>query len=171
MSQFYAICLPVKPHIKKYVQAIEGSTIEWKSNSMLCMIIRAYLENKGYTGRSKEELNTAINSRTDTLQISVPVKKMHVVGVHIRPDNIMLINRYLEDCFERSLHQFIQQSIKSNVRYQGFNKAYEAFATLYNIQLEEDISLDGIKKIDYRFRKKNQNIISHLVPSVLKPAQ
>lgn len=157
MSTHYSVSLPIKPYIKKYVHTIEGSPIRFDSNSMLCMIIRAYLQSKAKSGRSRQELTSAVSIRRERLEIQVlkTKKNVSVIGHFISEDNIVLINRYLEELFEQELHRFINQYIQSaEGRYKGYKAAYFAFAELYNIVLEEDITFDGLKKLEYRNRKK-----------------
>lgn len=178
MSKTYFVSIPVKAYVKKYVATVEGSPIEFSSNSMLCTIIRAFMENKNYTGLSQSQLETAINSRTEKLQISIPIKKMYTIGTTIRQDGIIFINRFLEDCFDKALAKFMKEHTKKNGRYRGIQEALIAFAECYNIELYEDmitgakpdITLDGLKQMDYRLRKKSDtnkgsNIFSNLVPS------
>lgn len=174
MSKNYSVSLPVKPYVLKYVQTIEGSsTIEFRGSSMLCLILRAYIENKNYTGLSKSQMETAITHRTAKLEVLIPFKKMYKIGTAIRPDSIVQINQFLEEWFERALVKFMNENTRKDGRYKGFQKAYYAFAECYNIDLETDITLDGLKKMDYRLRhkkeddtdKKNGNFFSNLVPS------
>lgn len=173
MRTTYSVSLPVKPYVLKYVQTVEGSPLNFTSSSMLCMIIRAYMENKNYTGLSQQQLNTAISTRSAVLQILIPVKQMHRIGTTINPDGIILINRFLETCFEKALRKFIVDNIKEGGRYKGFKEAYYAFAEMYNIDMETDITYDGLKQMDFRFRKKSEKkndidamFFSTLVPSL-----
>jgi hypothetical protein len=174
MSKHYSVSLPVKPYILKYVQTIEGSPLEFRGSSMLCMIIRAFMENKSYTGLSQNQLQTAVSSRTAKLEILVPIKKMYTIGASLRPDGIVLINQFLEEWFERALIKFMDSAVKKEGRYKGYRDAYYAFASAYGIDLEEDITLDGLKQMEYRLRKKPKdeknkkdgNFFSNLVPSL-----
>lgn len=173
MSFHYSVSLPVKAYIKKYIHTIEGSPIRFDSNSMLCMIIRAYLQSKAKSGRSRQELISAVSIRRERLEIQIPKtkKNISVIGLHIKEDNIVLINRYLEELFEQELHRFINQYIQSaEGRYKGYKEAYFSFAELYNIVLEEDITFDGLKKLEYRNRKKySEKKGFPLVPSLQRP--
>lgn len=173
MSKHYSVSLPVRPYIKKYIASVEGTPIEFKGTSMFCLILRAYMENKSYTGFSKTQLETAIGYRTATVQIIIPIKKIYTIGTEISPDGILLINRFLESLFERALVKFMNENTSADGRYKGFKEAYVAFAKLYSIDLEEDITLDGLKQMDYRLRKKIENkgkkggnFFSNLVPSL-----
>lgn len=166
----YTVSFPVKPYIKKYVTTIEGSPLQFKSSSMLCMIIRAYMENKNsYIQLSEKRINNHLNFRTATINVVVPLVYQYQVGTILRPEGIVLINRFLEDIFERALTKFIHDNIKAGGRYKGFKEAYFAFADMYNIELEEDITYDGLKKIDFRYRKslkKNKNFFVESVLSI-----
>lgn len=173
MRNSYSVSLPVKPYVKKYVETVEGNPILFNGKSMLCMIIRAFLQNKKSTGLSKAKLQTSVTTRTAQIEIIIPTAYINVIGVSVSDDGVVIINRWLEEVFERALRQFIKQHTKAAGRYKGFKNAYEAFADFYNIEIEEDITLDGLQKMDYRFRKKgdddnknNNNFFSALVPSL-----
>ncbi len=166
MTTHYSVTLPVKPYIKKYVAAVEGSPVLFTSRSMLCMIIRAYMENKNHTGLSKKQLQTSINARTATIVVQLPMRSMHYVGTSVRPDSIILINQFLEMWFGKALLDFMKQTANRPGRYKGFNEAYYEFAQAYGIEIEEDISLDALKKMDYRLRHRGGNDFTNLVPSL-----
>lgn len=154
---YYSVTLPVKPHIRKYITAMEGENIMFDSRSMLCQIVKAYLENSNKCGLSQNKMAANILSRTQEISIKIPVKKMGYIGHTIKPDNIVLINRFLEDIFERTLIQYVKDYIKEEKkegRYKGYKDAYYAFAKTFGIEIDEDITLEGLQKIDYRNRQK-----------------
>src|ERR1043165_8251413 len=122
----YSVSLPVKPHIRKYIIAMEGENIVFDSRSMLCQIVRAYMENSNKAGLSKDQMAANLLSRTQEISIKIPMKKMGTIGHTIKPDNIVLINRFLEDCFERTLIQFVKDYTKKEGRYKGYKDAYYA---------------------------------------------
>lgn len=175
MSKSYTVSLPVKPYILKYVQTVEGSTaIEFKGTSMLCIILRAFLLNqKQYTGYTREKLKAAVSVRTAELKFVVPVNRMNQVGTEIDPNGVVVMNRLLEEFFDRAFLKFMKDRTKKEGRYRGYKEAYYAFADLYNIEIEEDITFDGLKKMDQRLRDKQKddnnkngpNFFSNLVPS------
>lgn len=165
-NHHYTVVLPVKPYIKKYVTAIEGDPIHFDSRSMLCMIIRAYLQNKARTGLSASQFKAHQSARNQQLQIIVPIKKMWYIGHHIKPDHMVLINRFLEDCFERALNHHINSNTKGDGRFRGYKEAYHTFAELYSIDMGRDISYEGLKQLDFRNRKKFEKNFLTLVPSL-----
>jgi hypothetical protein len=172
MNTHYTVSLPVKAYIKKYVSTVEGYPINYSSNNMLCMIVRAYLQNKCSSGLSKQQLQTAVASRNECIEIKIPrsEKNTRTIGTYINADNIILINRFLEFWFEAALQEFIKEYTKTNVgRYRGLKGAYVAFADQYNIVLEQDISFEGLKKIEYRNRQKKTEInLFTFVPSTIQ---
>jgi hypothetical protein len=175
--QLYSVVLPVKSYVRKYVAAVEGDPVYFTSSSALCMIVRAYLENSQKTLLSREQMTHYQSSRTDKITLLVPMRKMHAIGHIISPDNLVLINRFLEDCFERALRHHVEAYTALQVgRYKGFKDAYESFATLYGLELlgsindqgaeiPPDITFDGLKKIDFRFRQKRKLFFPTFVPS------
>jgi hypothetical protein len=162
----YTVSFPVKPYIKRYVHTIGEAPVKFNGKSMLCQIIRAFIVNKKSLCLTQKQRSSFFNLRTEKLEMIIPVNYMSRVGIEVDHDGIILINRWLEEVFERALHQFIRDHTKSSGRYVGYKDACEAFAELYNIILEEDITLDGLKKMEYRFRKKNKIFFTTLVPSL-----
>ena len=74
------------------------------------------------------------------------------------------MNRYFENKFEEELSRFVdKQDLEGWGKYKN---AIEAFAKHYNIEIEEDISFEALKKMEYRFRKKNlENSLRRLSPT------
>ncbi|HYC27334.1 MAG TPA: hypothetical protein VEB42_00945 [Chitinophagaceae bacterium] len=159
--------LPVKPYIKKYVETVEGSPIPYKGTSLLCKVVRAYLQNKNSTGLSEIQKKAALSLRTSSIEIVVPMNKMNIVGITLSDDGILHINAYLQDVFERAVCDFIKRYTGNKLgRYKGYKAGIEDFAKLYNIDLEEDLTYDGLQKLEYRFRKKEENFFSKIVLSL-----
>lgn len=93
-------------------------------------------------------------NRTAKLQVIVPVMYTYMIGTSVSFDGVVLINRFLEDSFERALRKFIDENTAPG-RYKGYKRAYQAFADHYDINLEYDITYDGLKQMDFRSRKKS----------------
>lgn len=166
MSKLYTVTLPVKPYIKKYVETIEGTPINFKGSSMLCKIVRAYMENKNSTGLSLSAKKAALSLRTTKVEIVVPIARMHVIGTALSDDGILQINAFLQDCFDNAVVHFVKEYVKKEGRYKGYKEAIETFARIYNIEIETDITFDGLQKMEYRSRKKEENYFSKIVPSL-----
>lgn len=168
MTKHYTVHLPVKPYIKKFVETIEGPQLRYTGTSPLCRIVCAYLENKSSTGLSAAQKADALSKRTTSIQITVPMRCMYTIGASLSPDGILQANAYLQDEFERAVSHFLRQYTKSKEgRYKGYKDAIQAFADFYNIVLEDDITYEGLKKLEYRFRKKEETFFSKIVLSRL----
>lgn len=158
MNHHYTVSLPVKAYILRYVHTVEGKPIYFDSQSMLCQVIRAYLQNRNKSGLSRQQMQTAVSTRDALLEIKVPLnaKNLKVIGYYISEDNVVLINRFLEQCFETALQKFIKEytAKATSNRFRDYKGAYLAFAEHYNIVLDEDITYEGLKKIEFRSREK-----------------
>ena len=172
MSKYHTVSLPVKPHIKKYVETVEGGAINFSGKSMLCTIIRAFMQNNNSTGLSARQKASALSLRTASVDVLVHPKCVYTIGnsVRLTPDCILHINAYLQDAFERDFKKYIDRYIVREGRYKGYKDAIYAFADAFNIVLEEDISYDGLKQLDFRIRKKEENFFSKIVPSIVRAA-
>lgn len=170
MAKYYSVNIPTKAHLKKYVYAIDGSPVNFNSDSHFCMIVRAYMGKTLSDNLCLTDRRNRIAAFTDTIQVMFPVTKMRLYGFEIADADAVLINRFLEADFEKELVRFVENFIKTEGRYKGYKEAYEAFAEKYHIQLEEDILSDTLKKQEYRARKKYQRICSRNVPSIKVPA-
>lgn len=155
MSTTYTVTLPVKPYVQKYINTIEGGEqIKFDAKNMFCMIIRAYLENSNKCGLNSQDMEAHLKTRNKQIKIIVPMKRMGDVGHTIKPDNAVLINRFLEDVFKKAFISFVKDFTKKEGRYRDYKDAYYAFAESYKIVIDEDITFDALQKMDYRSRQK-----------------
>ena len=161
----YTVTVPVKPYIRKFVNYIEGDPILSSDQSRIWMIIRPCLEKSFCSGLSKKQIANQTLAFTDKITIHIPISKMRLYGHSVSVASIILINRILENDFERELSNYVERSIRDHVRYKGYKEALFAFAYENQVDLEEDISFDGLKKIEYRYRTNIKKICSTVVPS------
>lgn len=122
-------------------------------------MIMAFLEGKSSLGYSKEQHEASLRQRTEKIQVLVPMSKIRQIGFHISAPAAILINKFLEDQFDRDLVFFIDKNIQTSGRYRGYKNAYELFAEKFAIEIDRDISLDGLQKKDYRYRKNSSNVV------------
>lgn len=151
---YYAVSVPVKTHIRKFIHTVEGEKMYWNSRSPICMMLRAFLFYRQSLLYSTDKYQQCVAVRPDSLKIYVSVKYKSSVGTTVHPSGVVLINQLLEDCFENALLSYVEQNTVKEGRYRGIKQALENFATRYNIELDDDITLSGLEKIYQRKHKK-----------------
>lgn len=71
-------------------------------------------------------------------------------------DHIIAINQFWKKSFDHQLHLFCMKYVNKEARFAGYSMAIEAFARMNGIDIDQDISFDGLKKAEYRFRTKTK---------------
>ena len=120
------------------------------------MAIAAALENpkKLYADRKNEYFTTQFKRFTTEITIFLPVYwlKKAMYGITITEDKLCFVNDFIEKRMEEEL--FMLANFYSNVASLQFKDAITDFCNTHNIELEEDISYDGMKKKFYRNRQR-----------------
>ena len=84
-------------------------------------------------------------------------------GLNIEVAKVLVINRYFGNQFEEDLYHFCQRNITPG-RYAGYDRALDLFAKRYDIEFEEDITFEALKKMEYRYRKSFEQNLTAIVP-------
>lgn len=161
----FTLRIPVKTYIKKYLGKLYGEEVipaqmETNIGFVVLMTISSRLEGKVCRGYNNQFQNPYQSSVTFT----VPFHYFYLTKKELSIHTVILLNRYFETKFEEDLCRFIDSFM---IRGGTYKAAIEAFAELYNIDIEEDITYEALKKKDYRFRKKNENLfLRRLSPEV-----
>lgn len=103
------------------------------------------------------------NYYTDKLNIVVSLHNYTHVGSDIAADKILFINRFIEEVFSEHLYWWCQINTQKDSRYKGYADAIRSFAATHNIVLDddnEDISVDGLKRKELRYRTDRTGCIS-----------
>jgi hypothetical protein len=148
----FAFRMPVKKYVQKYLTALYGPTIPATLDTDIGFVIlntlSSRLDGQVCRGYNKPLQQGKMGQITFIISFHYYYYTKKEVSVH----TAILLNRYFENRFEEELIRYMQvQDINCKG---GYKKALEAFAALYNIELDEDISFDGLKKMEYRSRKK-----------------
>ncbi len=159
MNQF-TITLPVKPHMKKYLTHRYGSPIHISLDSNIGFIVLSAL-----TSTLDSKLSSFYHLRgnkrfTQQVELKIPFHYLSICETELSCLQVSLINRYFEDRFEEELSSYASHQVATGIE----NKtAIEKFCQLHNVELDTDISSDAIIKMEYRFRKKNLQLISRIL--------
>lgn len=150
--KFFTLRLPVKKYIQKYLTTLYGPTIPATMDTDIGFVVlntmASRIEGKVARGYNKE----FSNFKSAIVTFTVPFHYFYLTKKELSIHTCILLNRYFETKFLDELSSFISmRGIKGNG---GYCKAIEEFASFYNIEIEEDISFDGLKKKEYRHRNK-----------------
>lgn len=148
--------LPVKKYVKKYLSGIFGDTIPAQMETDIGFVILTTLTSRlegkvcrGYNNQFK-------NPWHSTIVFTIPFHYFYLTKKEISIHTCILLNRYLENKFEQALSIHVEKHI---ARGGLIKQAIEDFCRLYQIQIDEDITLDALKQMEYRSRKKNTELI------------
>lgn len=165
-KKFYEIQVPCKPYIRKFAVSLYGETIHADSSTTLGLIITHSLEKNYYTTRHLTEVKRAEFLRERPCNISIKINKwqFEAIGHDIKGGTHLTINRFLETLFDENLYLHVSCRLKEDKEMKGYKDAIIEFAEKHCLVLfpdigeKEDITYEGLKKKEYRFRKKKQNI-------------
>ena len=152
----FAVSIPTKTHIRKYVHSINGHTIVAGHDTLIGSVMMICLANKVTSHTTKEYREARIKTYPDRVQVIVPahyVFNRHV-GLTLSEDSIITINRFLENAFLQDLYRYCRTSINPLNRRHGYDRSIEEFAGIHGIELEEDVTFEALKKAEYRYRKR-----------------
>jgi len=154
MSSHYNIHIPVKPHIKKFIAIKEGDPVMPIKRSWLWMVIRPHLQYKVSDNLAHSVRKRILAGFSGNITLRVSISKVKSYGLHPRTASIVLINQFLDQYFAKELCWFVEGSKKNTGRYKGYKKAITQFCKKYNIELEEDISMNALEKLYGRHRDR-----------------
>jgi hypothetical protein len=166
----YTLNIPTKPYLAKFIARKYGDPIILSNHNLFGNIVFSLLQKEICTHFNLKKKHVRFRSFTDHLVCKAPLRYTSSYGVDLTDDHIIQLNRYFENEFEESLHHHVKLSIKQEGRYKGYESALEAFAFDNGIVLEHHIAMDALKKMEYRFRKKKENILANSVHSRFDPS-
>lgn len=152
----FAVSIPTKTHIRKYVHSINGHTIVAGHDTLIGSVMMICLANKVTSHTTKEYREARIQSYPDKIQVVVPAHYVFNghVGLTVSDDSIITINRFLENAFLQDLFRFCRANINPMNRRHGYDRSIEEFSKMHGIELEEDVTFEALKKAEYRYRKR-----------------
>jgi hypothetical protein len=152
MSTVYRVTIPVKPHIEKFFRVREGFPIRSSDRSIFWLTIRPYLLYKILDDRATQQREQQLTRLKGTLTVELPITKMKVYGLQVRPSDIITINMLLDHYFGKELYWHVKACEHNPGRYKGIKSYIENFCDIYGIVEEVDISMDALSKIYLRQR-------------------
>lgn len=147
--------LPVKKYIYKYLTTLHGDTIPAQMDTDIGFVILNTLASRiegkvcrGYNGQFKNPWQSSIT-------FTVPYHYFYLTKKQVSVHTVILLNRYFENKFEQDLINHVEKELLIGRKLKA---AIESFASFHGIEIEEDISFDALKKMEYRSRKKNAEL-------------
>jgi hypothetical protein len=157
MINHYSVAIPTNPYLKAFITRFYGDPIRIDNKSLVGVFLIGVM--------SKEKFSTCLpyNDRdvrykffTDKIQCIAPVASMAIYGYYLSDHQVIQVNRYFEQLFEEQLFFYVQRNVDTTKRYSGYEIAIENFASFYGIELNDHVSYDCLRKIEYRYRKRLQ---------------
>lgn len=153
--KYHKITIPVKPYIKKFCKFLYGETALADKNSTLGLICQTSLTKQLYDNRHQlKSFESKGYSSVYTIQINR--WQFDRIGFGLTDQAINNINHFLENYFQESLYIWCANRVDEFNRYAGYRTHIEDFAEHYELDLFEDISMDALQKMEYRFRTRKQ---------------
>ncbi len=153
MAKYYSVKVPIKPYLKKYVHRLYGNELFANRSTALGAFLCLSLEKNVYENRNPTRQEKKILF-TDTLQFYINEWQFAGIGYDVPPASVVIINSFIDSLFSESLYQYCtNHSGEASHRYKGYNKAYYKFCIDYGLEPDVDITMDALKKKEYRYRE------------------
>lgn len=149
--RYHSLKIPIKPYLRKYAHRLYGPDIFANRETALGALICLSLEKEIYESRHQQSEKKR-NLYTDALPVFVSDWHWTAIGFEVSPEAVAIINSFLENLFNESLYMYCTIHSSEAGRYKGFNKAYYKFCIDYGLDIDTDITMDALKKKEYRYR-------------------
>lgn len=163
MPRTFTVTIPAKAHIAKYSAVRYGHTIRISNTTAVGALMIGLLNkpsfNSGYPTHKKDIRFLHFNSH---IQFIADIRDWYTVGTHLSDEHIIQVNTFLENDFADRLAVYVWSQTNHNTRYRGINEAIISFADHLGIVIDEDITFDGLKKMEYRKRKELEKSLTTL---------
>lgn len=168
--QLYTVSIPAKPHIARFAHTRYGNPVQLGAKNTLGCLINALLSGSNHRAKfSPHHADLRFKYLTGGIHCAAPLSEMlrgKTFGLSL--DNILVINQFLENEFEEKLYFYCQRQANWQKRRSGIDAAIEAFAKFYGILLDEEITYEALKKMEYRTRqRKLKKIFAEMSPQKL----
>lgn len=169
MATYFTVTLPTKAYLKKYIEVLYGSPVVFNTNSFLGKVIALALDKSVYPEVNRTIIYKSFDRYDKMLHISLPRVwlEKYYYGTDIHPKKAVYINKLIEDKFNEELFQYCQLLDILNIERKD---ALLDFCLKYNLEIDEDITFETIKKMEFRFRQKKSDKVPQYLSSVVKQA-
>ncbi len=154
----YIINIKTKPYIRKYLMAKYGHPIPLNYSSLIGAAVMAFLSKTVPTDTHQFKKDIRYRHFTRDIFFTIAQSQINTCrhGLNVTQTQTICINRFFEAEFEEYLFHQVNFMLMKNPDLQR-RQAIEQFAKNFGIELDEDISLDGLIKSEYRTRTNFEN--------------
>jgi hypothetical protein len=164
--QPYTVLLPTKAYLCRYVLTLYGQgteTVMIDPSTSFGDLIITKMASTLNCNLKPADYTAAISKMSTALSLQLPAqwfRKLPLQGarpydatIKLTPHQVIRINRHLQNDFEQDLCDIVARAHN----FMGIERqvAIECFAHNHGIRLEEDISFEALKKMEYRYRSEN----------------
>jgi hypothetical protein len=147
----FSVTVPCKSYVAKYFNKVYGETIPLDHRSDFGDTILTKMVTTPLAQINNKLYNLEVKHYDSKLKFKLKTDFYFRIETSLTTKQIYGINRYLENVLESDLFIVVCMSQCFGIP----NKtAMRVFCEKYDIEIDEDISLDALKKSFYRFRKK-----------------
>ena len=157
MSKFIEIdaAVPVKPHLLKFVLHKEnlqaGQSLDLKPGTVITNELKSILTNKKNIDHEKEVAKGPFSEYTAILKFKVGYRMQAYSCFFLSREGISHFNNFLHNLFHEILLDRIRYGMKS-----GKTEKEIIYDFMRELDIEDDISFDAVKKASYRLRKSKK---------------
>lgn len=150
--KYFTLKILTKPYLKKYIHSLYGKTVIFSSANQFGTIMMALLDRPNMVRESKEKIKMRLDEYNVELLIFCPIWfiKKNMYGFDISENHMISLNKYIEQRFTEDLFKFCYILNKCGV---SLEDGMAEFCKCHDIEIDEDITLDALKKKEYRYRK------------------
>lgn len=166
MKGQFSVKLPTKAYLKKYIEILYGSPVFFDTSSYLGKIIAVVLDKNVFPERSRKVIHKTFDVYDKELTIFLPIRwlEKYYYGTDVNAKKVVYINKLIEDKFEEELFMYCQALDLLGIERKD---ALLEFCAKYELEIDEDITFECIKKMEYRIRMKySTKSISYSSPLV-----
>lgn len=158
--QFFTVHLPVKGYIRKYLQSTYGADIHIPSSNTFSDVVLSMLATKLHCKLGKLHLDQQLNRHTDKIRVRLSGDLFYQLPREVSDHSKIRINRYFENLFKEEFCK----TVSMMVDFQGMEikKAIETAADKFGIEIETDISMDALLKMEFRYRTNLKKSIAEM---------
>lgn len=169
-NKYFTLKILTKAYLKKYIHSLYGKTVIFSTTNQFGTIMMALLDRPNIVRESKDKIKMKLDEYDIELQIFCPIWfiKKNMYGFDISEHNVIALNKFIEQRFTEDLFKFCYLFNKCGI---SLDDAIEEFCKCHDIEIDEDITMDALKKKEYRYRKHLSDIDAGISKSKIKSIQ
>lgn len=153
MKDYFHFSFVTKPYLAKYLQTLYGSPIVFEIDNYFGTTLYAFLTKKVFYLKETKIEHRKFDQFTTKLDVYLPSYWLRNAKYRtdLTRENIIYINKHFEERFEEDLIKHCHVLSLFGIEFQ---EAMEDFCKQFDIEIDEDITFEALKKKEYRERKK-----------------